>query len=80
MSIQSISNYIEYEYFSNLKFELDKSVIPYRAVGITNVPIAGTHTYAIGLQFDFIVRQNSGNFIFKSRKVTGNFSFTKADW
>ena len=29
MSIQSISNYIEYEYFSNLKFELDKSIDKY---------------------------------------------------
>jgi len=29
MSMQSISNYIEYEYFSNLKFELDKSIDKY---------------------------------------------------
>ena len=87
MALASYDNYDGYGYDgvymvnggNSFKFELDKSIIPYRAAGITNVPIAGTHTYAIGLQFDFIVRQNSGNFIFKSRKVTGNFSFTKAD-
>ena len=85
MSLAGYDNYDSYGYDgvymvnggNSFKFELDKSIIPYRAIGFSNQPLAGTHSYSIGLQFDFIVRQSSGNFIFKSRKVTGNFSFTQ---
>jgi len=66
---------------NSFRLGISPSTIPYKHIipVETDVPFPATHTYSVGLQFDFIVRQNTGNFIFKSRKVTGNFSFLNTD-
>ena len=66
---------------NSFRLGINPSTIPYKHLvpGESDVPFPATHTYSVGLQFDFIVRQNTGNFIFKSRKVTGNFSFSFTD-
>ena len=66
---------------NSFRLGINPSTIPYKHLvpGESDVPFPATHTYSVGLQFDFIVRQNTGNFMFKSRKVTGNFSFPFTD-
>jgi hypothetical protein len=69
---------------NSFRLGINPSMIPYKqtilpGVGGTGVPLPTTHTYSVGLQFDFIVRKNNGSFVFKSRKVTGNFSFNISD-
>jgi len=54
----------------NLPF---KTLLPMGAGGV----IDGAHTFSVGIQFDFITRDNTGNFSFSSRQTTGNFTFNK---
>jgi hypothetical protein len=72
----------------SFKIQMDAGKIPYKKKPIPipenfgpeiyyeNTPLPETHTYSVGLQFDVIVRQNTGSFVYKSRQITGNFSFS----
>ena len=89
LNLADISGYTEYSGGVNglftlnggdsFKLKMDSQNLPFKTLlpmGAGGV-IDGAHTFSVGIQFDFITRDNTGNFSFSSRQTTGNFTFNK---
>ena len=63
----------------SFKLKMNSSTLPFKMINPTGFPgnqiVNGAHTFSVGIQFDFITRDNTGNFSFSSRQTTGNFTF-----